>query len=88
MNKTLEYMAFGKPQVMYDVREGRYSAGEAARYVGENSPEKLGDAILELLDDPDARERLGAIGRERIRTELNWDRSVEQLLRAYAVALE
>lgn len=88
MNKTLEYMAFGKPQVMYDVREGRYSAGEAARYVGENSPEKLGDAILELLDDPEARERLGAIGRERIRTELNWERSVEQLLRAYAVALE
>lgn len=83
MNKTLEYMAFGKPQVMYDVREGRYSAGEAAVYVGENSPERLGEAIVALLEDPAARERMGVVGRERVRTELNWERSVEELLRAY-----
>lgn len=88
MNKTLEYMAFGKPQVMFDVREGRYSAGEAAVYVGENSSEKLGDAVLRLLEDPAARERMGAVGRERMRTELNWERSVAQLLRAYRVALD
>jgi glycosyltransferase involved in cell wall biosynthesis len=53
MNKTLEYMAFGKPQVLFDVREGRFSAGEAARYVPETSAALLGDAILELLDDPE-----------------------------------
>lgn len=88
MNKTLEYMAFGKPQVMFDVREGRCSAGDSARYVTGLSAERLGDAILELLDDPGARERMGVCGRERIRTELNWDRSVEALLRAYRVATE
>ncbi len=87
MNKTLEYMAFGKPQVMFDVREGRFSAGESARYVAGDSSAALGDAVLELLDDPEARERMGAVGRERIRAELNWERSVEQLLRAYEVAL-
>ena len=37
MNKVLEYMAFGKPQVMFDLREGRESAGDAAWYVPENS---------------------------------------------------
>jgi glycosyltransferase involved in cell wall biosynthesis len=83
MNKTLEYMAFGKAQVMYDVREGRYSAGDAAAYVGENSPARLGDAIVSLLEDPAARERMGAVGLERIRTELAWERSVAELLRAY-----
>jgi glycosyltransferase involved in cell wall biosynthesis len=31
MNKTLEYMAFSKAQVMFGTREGRVSAGEAAR---------------------------------------------------------
>jgi glycosyltransferase involved in cell wall biosynthesis len=31
MNKTLEYMAFGKAQVMFGTREGMYSAGGAAR---------------------------------------------------------
>lgn len=87
MNKTLEYMAFGKPQVLFDVREGRYSAGDAARYVPTADPKALGNAILELLDDPQARERMGAIGRARLENELNWERSVTRLRQAYEVAL-
>ena len=87
MNKVLEYMAFGKPQVLFDLKEGRASAGEAAVYVPENSASKLAEAIAGLLDDPSARERMGRLGAERIRTQLNWERSVEQLLRAYATAL-
>jgi glycosyltransferase involved in cell wall biosynthesis len=86
MNKTLEYMAFGKAQVLFGTREGRASAGEAAVYVMENSAEKLGEAISRLLDDPAARERMGQLGQERIRTQLNWERSVEQLLKGYAAA--
>ena len=87
MNKTLEYMAFAKPQVMFGTREGRYSAGDAARYVMENSADKLGDAILEMLDDPATRDRMGRIGHERLTTELCWDKSVEQLLGTYAWAM-
>jgi glycosyltransferase involved in cell wall biosynthesis len=87
MNKTLEYMAFGKPQVLFGTKEGRASAGDAAMYVGENSSEKLAEAIHRLLDDPAACERMGRLGEERIRTDLNWERSVQQLLKAYAVAL-
>jgi glycosyltransferase involved in cell wall biosynthesis len=87
MNKVLEYMAFGKPQVMFDLVEGRESAGEAAGYVGEDSPVKLAEAIVRLLDDPAARERMGRLGRERINGPLNWDQSVEQLLAAYDAAL-
>jgi glycosyltransferase involved in cell wall biosynthesis len=85
MNKTLEYMAFGKPQVLFGTREGRASAGGAAVYVDENSAEKLAEAMHRLLDDPAARDRMGRLGEERIRTELNWERSVEQLLKAYRV---
>ena len=88
MNKTLEYMAFAKPQVMFGTREGRYSAGDAAHYVMENSSEKLGDAILEMLDNPAERQRLGQIGHHRLTTELSWDRSVAQLLAAYKRALQ
>ncbi len=87
MNKTLEYMAFAKPQVMFGTREGRFSAGDAAHYVMENSAEKLGDAILEMLDDPARGERMGRIGHERLTTELCWEKSVEQLLSAYSTAL-
>lgn len=87
MNKTLEYMAFGKPQVMFGTREGRFSAGEAARYVMENSATALGDAIAELLDDPAARERMGRAGYERLNHELNWEKSTANLLAAYRHAL-
>jgi glycosyltransferase involved in cell wall biosynthesis len=87
MNKVLEYMAFGKPQVMFDLKEGRASAAEAAVYVGENSAEKLAENIARLLDEPASRERMGRIGAERMRTELNWERSVTALLKAYDTAL-
>lgn len=83
MNKTLEYMAFGKPQVLFDIIEGRASAQEAALYVQENSAEKFAEALVELLDDPERREQMGAFGMKRLFEELNWERSVENLTGAY-----
>jgi len=88
MNKTLEYMAFSKAQVMFGTREGRFSAGDAARYVMENSAEKLGDAILELLDNEAERSRMGQLGYQRLSTELSWEKSVQQLLAAYQYAMK
>ena len=87
MNKVLEYMAFGKPQVLFDLKEGRVSARDAAVYVAENSAVKLAEAIASTLDNPSACEHMGRVGKERIRNELNWERSVEPLLRAYASLL-
>ncbi len=87
MNKTLEYMAFSKAQVMFGTREGRFSAGEAAHYVMENSAEKLGDAILDLLNDPARREQMGRLGHHRLSTELSWEKSVQELLKTYARAM-
>lgn len=86
MNKTLEYMAFAKPQVLFGTREGRYSAGDAALYIEENSAIQLGDGILELLNDAPRRQRMGQIGHQRLTEELSWDRSVESLLKAYRYA--
>jgi glycosyltransferase involved in cell wall biosynthesis len=86
MNKVLEYMAFAKPMVMFGAVEGRFSAGESAVYVMENSAEKLGDAILTLLDDESRRQMLGAAGHARLTQELNWERSVGELLAAYQAA--
>jgi glycosyltransferase involved in cell wall biosynthesis len=88
MNKVLEYMTFGKPQVMFDLKEGWASAGDSAVYVGENSAQKLGEALALLLDDPLARKRMGRLGSERVRKDLNWERSIEQLLGAYEKILK
>jgi glycosyltransferase involved in cell wall biosynthesis len=87
MNKVLEYMAFGKAQVMFDLVEGRASAGEASLYVSGNSTSEFADALIELLDDPARRARMGRVGLERVNGELKWERSVEQMLAAYATAL-
>ena len=88
MNKVLEYMAFGKAQVMFDLREGRESAGDAARYVGANSAVELARAIADLLaDDGRARVDGAAAAPSGSRTQLSWERSVAELYRAYDRAL-
>jgi glycosyltransferase involved in cell wall biosynthesis len=84
MNKTLEYMAFAKPQVMFGTREGIYSAGESALAIMENSAVKLAEGIIELLDQPERRARMGAAGLRRLQKELSWERAVQNLLHAYA----
>lgn len=88
MNKVLEYMAFGKAQVMFDLVESRASALDAGHYVPGASPQKLAEGMVQLLDDPARREEMGRKGAERLKNELNWGRSVQELLRAYSAALE
>ena len=83
MNKIMEYMALGKPIVQFDLTEGRFSAGEASLYARRNDPVDMGDRILDLLDDPQARERMGRYGRWRVENELEWKFEAPKLLAAY-----
>ena len=84
MNKIMEYMYFELPIVSYDLTEARVSAGEAALFAPEHTEASLADGIVGLLDDPEARARMGKIGRERIETQLSWEHSEPHLLRAYS----
>ena len=81
--KLMEYMSCGKPTVCFDLKEARYSAGSAAAYVQRDDSILLGDAILELLDDPARRRQMGQAGLDRVRQVLNWDHSRRALLEAY-----
>jgi glycosyltransferase involved in cell wall biosynthesis len=72
MNKTLEYMAFELPVIAFDLKETRVSAGDAASYIESGDVAAYGEAIVELLDDPDKREAMGKKGRVRIEQELGW----------------
>ena len=83
MNKVMEYMALGKPIVQFDLTEGRVSAGEASLYAKNTNTAEFGDKILELMDDPVRRDRMGAFGRKRIYGELAWDYEMAKLLGAY-----
>jgi glycosyltransferase involved in cell wall biosynthesis len=79
----MEYMALGKPIVQFDLREGRVSAGEASLYAKPNDARDFASKILELLDDPEARERMGRLGRERVEGSLAWPHEAPKLLDAY-----
>jgi glycosyltransferase involved in cell wall biosynthesis len=84
MNKIMEYMALGKPVVQFDLTEGRYSAQEASLYAAKNDPVDMARKIVELLDDPERRARMGELGRNRVVNELEWQYEAPKLLAAYA----
>jgi len=84
MNKIMEYMALGKPIVQFDLAEGRFSAREASLYARRNDPVDFAAKIVELLDDPARRVAMGAYGRRRIESELEWRHEAPKLLAAYA----
>lgn len=83
MNKIMEYMALGKPIVQFDLTEGRFSAQEASLYARKNDVQDLADKIVSLLDDADARQRMGQFGYERVVSELSWEYEAPKLLAAY-----
>jgi glycosyltransferase involved in cell wall biosynthesis len=83
MNKIMEYMALGKPIVQFDLTEGRFSAQQASLYAKRNDAADMAEKIIELIDDPELRARMGQYGRHRIEHELEWHYEAPKLLAAY-----
>lgn len=83
MNKIMEYMAFSKAMVQFDVTEGRFSARDASLYAAANDTSDMAAKLMELLDDPARRAEMGRYGRNRVISDLSWDYQVETLVAAY-----
>lgn len=84
MIKIMEYMALGKPIVQFDMKEGRFSAGDASLYADSGKGViDLAEKILWLLDNPEERRRMGGFGKARIENQLAWEYSIPPLLGAY-----
>lgn len=88
MNKVLEYMAFSRPVVQFDVTEGRYSADDASLYAKPNDPLDFADKIEEVLDNPVLRKKMAAIGLKRIKTQFSWGHQIPHLLTAYLTVFQ
>jgi glycosyltransferase involved in cell wall biosynthesis len=87
MIKIMEYMALGKPIVQFDLREGKFSAQDAAVYADTtNQVPDFAAKITWLLDHPEERGRMGEFGRRRVEKELAWEYSVQNMLAAYEKA--
>jgi glycosyltransferase involved in cell wall biosynthesis len=83
MNKIMEYMALAKPIVQFELTEGRFSAREASLYARPNDARDFAQRIVELLADPERRERMGRFGRHRVERQLAWEYEAPKLLAAY-----
>lgn len=82
--KIMEYMAYGKPIVSFDLKETRYSARDAALFVPCNDEMAFAKATATLMDDGDLRAKMGCFGRERVEKELQWSVVSKNLVAAYA----
>ena len=81
--KVSEYMCLGRPVVAFDLAEVRHSAADAALYARPNDERDFAVKIEYLLQHPEERERLGAIGARRVRDVLSWEHSKSALYAAY-----
>jgi glycosyltransferase involved in cell wall biosynthesis len=85
MIKIFDYMAHSLPVVLYDLKEGRCTAGEAALYACPDDSVDFAEQVVKLLDSQSLRQKLGAIGRKRTEQGLNWKAQSEKLVHAYAM---
>ncbi|HBN27037.1 MAG TPA: glycosyltransferase WbuB [Desulfobacteraceae bacterium] len=83
MIKIMEYMALSKPIVQFDLKEGKYSAQDAALYAQNNNIKDFAEKILWLVDHPEERKTMGISGRKRVEEKLAWKYSIPGLLAAY-----
>lgn len=81
--KLMEYMAFEKPIVAFDLPEHRVTAQGAALYAQPNDELDFARQMASLMDDPERRNKMGRLGRKRIESELAWPHQEKHLLAVY-----
>jgi glycosyltransferase involved in cell wall biosynthesis len=69
------------------LKETKISAGDAALYATPNDEAEFARRIATLMDDESLRARMGEVGRMRVRNELSWHVTSQNLLRAYEFLL-
>ncbi len=68
VTKVVEYMALGRPVVQFPLREMSTVCGDATLYARAGDASDMAARIAELVDDPEARRRLGEKAIERCRS--------------------
>jgi len=83
MNKIIEYMALGRACVAFGLPENRATGGDTVAYAHGGDWTSLARTVARLLDDAEARRRLGERARERFERVLAWEFQTPHLLVAY-----
>jgi glycosyltransferase involved in cell wall biosynthesis len=87
MNKVIEYMAYGKAIVSFDLAENRHSAQQASLYVKPNDIVEFSRTIRYLIENEEMRSSMAQYANRRFIDELAWERSNQILVAAYSSIL-
>lgn len=80
---AVEAMATGLPVVVSDIEVFREVVGDSGTYIDPADPSDLAKAILDLLDNPGKRARIGEHGKERVRGRFPLERTVREYYHIY-----
>jgi glycosyltransferase involved in cell wall biosynthesis len=83
MNKIIEYMAFSRPVLSFDLTESIRTLGDRSLVAKPGDYEDFFSKIVSILGDADLRIRVGTSNRKRFLDALSWRYSVPNLLKAY-----
>lgn len=78
-NKVLEAMACGTPVVCTERAALALRARDGEHLLVKETPEAFAEAVLEMLSDPEKRERIGKLGRDYVVRMHGWDSIARQL---------
>jgi 1,2-diacylglycerol 3-alpha-glucosyltransferase len=81
--KLLNYLAAGKPVVVFEGSAKGLRHGETALLAPDHDWQALGKGVLTLLSDRPLAERLGREGRRWVLEKYSWPTLTEQTLRVY-----
>lgn len=88
MIKVMEYMSLSKPVVAYRLVEHQVTAQGAAVYAAVSDELDFARKIEELMNDPERRRQMGALGRQRAEDVLAWSHQERHLQAAYAAVFK
>ncbi len=83
MNKIIEYIAFERPIVSFDLKETQRIAGPCAIYAKDNDINDFSEKLLTLLDDENKRFQMELMTKRK-KAEFSFESFSLRLLEAYA----
>ena len=81
--KLMEYMAYCKPVVAFELPEHRVTAQNAALYARPNDCNDFAGQIVQLMEDSELRRELGMRGRKLIESRYAWQYQADALVKVY-----
>ncbi len=78
--KLFEYMSMGKPIITTTLAQRIIKHNKNGYVIPQNNPEKLGEAVKELLDNPTKCKKLGEQARKDAENKYSWTQHAKKLI--------